>query len=202
MSLLDQGKVWKIRGVVWSTLMSADVMGRLIDSCRKVLTQFLADVTIYKDRRKRSEEGRSPGFGMTLWAETKTGVVYSAEVVSAPKGTSDEVSAPDELGRRCATSLLREIARGGCVDSSSQSMACLLMALRDKDVAKVKMGQLTDYTIGFLRNLRDFFGLVFQVEEDKSNDETADGETLQTGDPKFILKCMGVGYRNLNRVVL
>ena len=54
---------------------------------------------------------RSPGFGMTLWAETKTGVVYSAEVVSAPKGTSDEVSAPDELGRRCATSLLREIAR-------------------------------------------------------------------------------------------
>lgn len=201
-TLLDEGKVWKIRGVAWATKISADVMGRMIDGCRSILTKFLADVKIYKDRRKGLAEGRSPGFGMTLWAQTKTGVVYCAEVVSNPKGSKDGPSVPDDLGKECATCLLCEISRGGCVDSGSQSFACLMMVLRDKDVSKIKMGQLTNYTIGFLRNLRDFFGVTFHIEEEKNADSSLNDEELQTGDQKLILKCSGVGYRNLNRVVL
>lgn len=59
------------------------------------------------------------------------------------------------------------------------------------------------FRVGFLRNLRDFFGVTFHIEEeDKNADLSLNGEELQTGDQKLILKCSGVGYRNLNRVVL
>ena len=36
--------------------------------------------------------------------------------------------------------------QGGCVDSSTQSLALLMMALGDKDVSKVKLGPLSPYT--------------------------------------------------------
>lgn len=52
---------------------------------------------------------------MTLWAQTKTGVVYCAEVVSNPKGSKDGPSVPDDLGKECATRLLSEISRVGLV---------------------------------------------------------------------------------------
>lgn len=60
-------------------------------------------------------EFRSPGFGMTLWAQTKTGIIYCAEVVSNPKGSKDGPSVPDDLGKECATALLCEISKVGLV---------------------------------------------------------------------------------------
>ncbi len=53
---------------------------------------------------------RSPGFGLTLVAETVNGTFLGAEVVSTPQGQGDPVL-PEDLGRDCAKLLLEEIYR-------------------------------------------------------------------------------------------
>ena len=54
---------------------------------------------------------RSPGFGLTLVAETTTGVFLTAEVCSNPKGSEDGPSVPEDLGKLGAKLLLEEIYR-------------------------------------------------------------------------------------------
>ena len=41
---------------------------------------------------------------------------------------------------------LQLIIQGGCCDSAMQSIVLLYMAMGEKDVSKVKMGNLTDYS--------------------------------------------------------
>lgn len=53
---------------------------------------------------------RSPGFGLTLVAETVNGTFLSAEMASTPRGQGDPVL-PEELGKNCAKLLLEEVYR-------------------------------------------------------------------------------------------
>lgn len=55
---------------------------------------------------------RSPGFGLTLVAETLNGSFLSAEMSSTPQGQGDPVL-PEDLGRDCAKLLLEEVYRVG-----------------------------------------------------------------------------------------
>lgn len=52
--------------------------------------------------------------------------------------------------------------------------------------------------IEFLRNIREFFQVMFNVEAHKSEEQ----DTLSLGDGKLLLTCMGIGYTNLNKVIL
>lgn len=52
---------------------------------------------------------RSPGFGLTLVAESTTGVFYSAEAVSNPAG--EEFIVPEDIAKQASYSLLEEIYR-------------------------------------------------------------------------------------------
>lgn len=49
------------------------------------------------------------------------------------------------------------------------------------------------YRIQFLRDLRDFFGVVFKIEPLKEEDEVLD---------QVVLTCVGVGYTNISRRIL
>lgn len=60
---------------------------------------------------------------------------------------------------------------GGVVDRSHQSLFLMLMALTPEDVSKVRFGALTPQTIDTLRILRDAFGVVFRIKEDRSEAE-------------------------------
>ena len=102
----------------------------------------------------------------------------------------------EDLGLDAAKFLLEEIFRGGCVDSTSQSLALLLAALGPKDVSRVVTGPLTDYTVSFLRHLKDFFEVVFKLE--KYSEAEAE-EELNLGADKVLLTCVGVGYTNLSK---
>lgn len=53
---------------------------------------------------------RSPGFGLSLVAETTNGTFLSAELASNPQGQGAAVL-PEDLGRNCAKLLLEEIYR-------------------------------------------------------------------------------------------
>ena len=54
---------------------------------------------------------RSPGFGLTLVAETINGAFLAAESASNPKGSDREPTVPEDLGKEAALLLLEEIYR-------------------------------------------------------------------------------------------
>ena len=70
------------------------------------------------------------GYGLSLTATTTEGVRYSAE------GCAGKTSLPEDLGLAVAQMLCEEIRRGGCVDTSHQALACLLMVLGPEDVSR------------------------------------------------------------------
>ena len=83
---------------------------------------------------------RSPGFGLSLVAESTTGVLLASEWMGEG-GTT-----PEDVGLNAAKLLYRQIAQGGCVDVSAQWFVLLLMTLCDGNVSKARMGRLSDFT--------------------------------------------------------
>ena len=61
---------------------------------------------------------------------------------------------------------MQEVAFRACVDTQHQSLALLLMALGPEDVSKVRFGKLSNFTIQYLRDIREFFGIVFKIKTD------------------------------------
>ena len=84
--------------------------------------------------------------------------------------------------------LCEEIARGGCVDATHQSLMFTMMVLSPEDVTKIRTGPLTRYSIKSLRHLKAFFGVTFKLTPDP-----ATGTVLAA--------CLGKGYRNMAKKV-
>ncbi|XP_007229717.2 RNA 3'-terminal phosphate cyclase-like protein [Astyanax mexicanus] len=192
--LTDPGKIKRIRGTAYSVRVSPQMANRIVDSARSILNKLIPDIYIYTDHMKGASSGKSPGFGLVLVAETLNGTCLSAELSSTPQGRGDQML-PEELGKNCAKLLLEEIYRGGCVDSTNQSLALLYMTLGQQDVSKTLLGPLSPYTIEFLRHIRDFFQIMFKIET-----QTAD-EDQQKGGDKVLMTCVGAGYTNISKSI-
>ena len=123
---------------------------------------------------------RSPGFGLSLVAESTTGALTTAECFAKAGET------PEDLGRKAAKMLLAEIQKGGCADTLSHSLNLLLMTLCPPDVCKIRLGKLTPGTVQFMRDLKVMFGQVFRIDTDQ------DSKTI-------IVTGTGTGYTNLNK---
>lgn len=175
--LLDMGRVKRVRGIAYSTRVSPQTANRVVDAARGVLNKLLPDVYIYTDHFRGADAGLSPGFGLSLCAESTTGALSGAECVARPG------ELPEDLGKRAAWLMLEEISRGGCVDTQNQAMCLLFMACNKEDVSKVKLGKLSPFTVNFLRDMRDFLGVTFKL---KPNDE----------DGTVDAACIGTGYTN------
>uniref|UniRef100_F7A1P3 RNA terminal phosphate cyclase like 1 n=1 Tax=Ornithorhynchus anatinus TaxID=9258 RepID=F7A1P3_ORNAN len=143
--LTDPGKIKRIRGMAYSVRVSPQIANRIVESARSILNKFIPDIYIYTDHMKGAYSGKSPGFGLSLVAETTNGTFLSAELASNPRGQGTAVL-PEDLGKNCAKLLLEEVFRGGCVDSTNQSLVLLLMTLGQQDVSKVLLGPLSPYT--------------------------------------------------------
>ena len=85
---------------------------------------------------------------------------------------------PEDLGLRASAS--------GCVDTGVQSLALLWMCLGPEDVARIRVGTLSQYTISSLRLFRMAFGVEFKVRADHES-------------KTVLLSCLGTGYRNMAR---
>lgn len=55
---------------------------RMVDAARGILNQLLADVYIFTDAAAGAAAGVSPGYGITLVAETTSGCLLSAEATA------------------------------------------------------------------------------------------------------------------------
>ncbi|KAH0459716.1 hypothetical protein IEQ34_012530 [Dendrobium chrysotoxum] len=195
---IDEGMVKRIRGVTFSTRVSPQFGNRMVFAARGVFNRFLPDVHIFTDHRSGQSGGRSPGYGISLVAETTTGCLISADMaVSHPKTEVDalmnfdekpELMSPEDVGTQVASMLLGEIEGGGVVDSSHQGLLFLLCAVCPPDVSKVRVGKLTPYSIATLRNIRDFLGVKFVIKPEPTTNTV-------------ILKCVGCGLKNLSRKI-
>eukprot|EP01085_Mycamoeba_gemmipara_P004969 Mycagemm_TRINITY_DN10691_c0_g1::TRINITY_DN10691_c0_g1_i1::g.4969::m.4969 type:complete len:356 gc:universal TRINITY_DN10691_c0_g1_i1:1080-13(-) len=180
LTMVDEGKVARVRGVCYVTRMSPATANRVVDGARSVLQDWSEDVFIYVEHPKGAEGGLSSGFGLSLVAESSTGCFLSAEGI----GSAGQL--PEELGQRVARLLLAEVAQGGCIDTAMQSIPLTLMALNTEDLSKLRVGKLSPYSIECLRLLREFFGITFKVDAD------AESRTV-------LLSCLGIGFQNLSK---
>ncbi|CAL5407202.1 unnamed protein product [Camellia sinensis] len=140
-------------------------------------------------------ESMSPGYGISLVAETTIGCfIFADTAVSYARGDEEgeiedeekkELMPPVDVGEQIASILLGKIERG-VVDSTHQGLLFILCALCPQDVSKVRVGKLSPYGIETPRNIRDFLGVKFVIKPDPS-----------TG--TVILKCVGCGLTNLSR---
>ena len=88
----DEGLVKRVRGVAFTLRLSPQTGNRLVDAARGVLNKFLPDVYIFTDHHpgdgreggKGAPRGKksSPGFGLSLVAETTTGCLLGADAAS------------------------------------------------------------------------------------------------------------------------
>ena len=117
---------------------------------------------------------------MSLTAETTTGVILTKDFNF---GNSKQFTLPEELGARAAYGMLDEVFGGGCIDSTNQSFALLLMAVSTGDnISALKLGRITQQSIALLRNLKSFFNVNFKIEQcqddvydDSSSEEEENG---------------------------
>lgn len=109
----------------------------------------------------------------------------------------EEPSVPEEIGTQAAQRLLQEIYFGGVADSAAQGIAILCMALGQKNVSKIVLGPLTEYSIALLQHLRDFFGITFKLAPYEPEDDST-----ENGANRVVLTCVGIGYSNISKRVI
>eukprot|EP00045_Choanoeca_perplexa_P005772 m.48384 g.48384 ORF g.48384 m.48384 type:complete len:360 (-) comp13285_c0_seq3:72-1151(-) len=177
---VDVGLIKRIRGLVYTARIAPTTANRVIDKCRQVLNTFIPDVYLYTDHYTGKEAGISPGYGLSLVAETSTKALLSIELAAG------QGQLPEELGETAAHLLCEEIDRGGCFDTQSQTLCFLFMTLGPEDVSKVRIGKLSPFSIQFLRDLKQFFNVTFKLK--------ADPETTTT-----LTSAVGIGYTNVHK---
>ena len=157
----------------------------------------------HASRLSLTECFRSPGYALTLLAESTTFATYCAEAISEPG------IAPEDVGLKATRALLAEIEKGGCVDQRHQILVLLMMVLGSEDVGRCRMSEptsktwvpfrgwvspalSTSYRIQFLRDVKAFFGTSFKiVPADPSDPECT----------QLLYSCYGTGYVNANRTL-
>jgi RNA 3'-terminal phosphate cyclase-like protein len=194
--LESTGKIKRVRGLSYCFKANPGIVNRMVDSSRAVLNKYLPDVYITTDCHQKS---KSSGYGLVLVAEsTELHITHCAEkssMVGADSHSETDPQTPmlpEDIGRSTAMTLIEKIVQGGSVDFIMQCVVLLYSALGNRDVSKVRVGPLTDYTIQFLRHMKDFFGVEYKLDTNNDPDDDADDQTVT-------LTCIGVGFTNINR---
>lgn len=143
----DAGRIRRIRGIAYSTRVSPQFANRMVEAARAMLNRYIPDIYLYTDVYKGEDSGKSPGYGLTLVAQSTTDALHAAEALSVAPAKGESVSqTPEDIAAHAARLLLQEISGGGAVDSSHQWLVLLLMVLGKEDVGKCLMGDLTAHT--------------------------------------------------------
>jgi len=184
LNFVDPGKIKRIRGIAHAVRVSPQFSNRMIEASRSVLNRYIPDIYLYSDVYKGDDSGKSPGYALSILAESTTGAIHSSEAVSKP-GT-----APEDIALLASRALLSEVKRGGCVDRKHQSLVLLMMVLGSEDVGRCRLGEPSARTIQFLRDVKQAFGTSFKISPADANDSESS---------ELLFSCYGTGYVNANR---
>ena len=150
---------------------------------------FAKDLFIHTNNFSSKDGGNSPGFTISLVAESDSGVLTSVE------RTAEKGELPEQVGKECAILLCEEIRQGGITDSSHQALLLQLMVLTPEDVSKVRLVYLAEHSMDVLRLLYDAFGVMFKLKDDVvEGGDVNDHNTI-------LASCNGFGYQNYARKV-
>ncbi|GMH14156.1 hypothetical protein Nepgr_015997 [Nepenthes gracilis] len=151
----------------------------MIHSARGVFNRLLPDLHISTDHKVGEQAGNSPGYGISLVAETTSGCFISADTaisygIREETGEIEDDERKDlvpakDVGNQIAFIILGEIEQGGVVDSTHQGLLFLLCALCPRDISKVRVGKLSPYGIQSLKLVRDFLGVKFDIKPDPAS---------------------------------
>ncbi|OTB08873.1 hypothetical protein M426DRAFT_163164 [Hypoxylon sp. CI-4A] len=195
------GRIKRIRGVAYSTGVSASNNARMIHAAREVLNSLVSDIHIAAQydqaplvpdaaEKSGSKKRMGIGFGLSLVAESSAvGVLYSADVVVPPKGGV----IPEDIGKRCAYQLLETINNGGCVSGAAAGTVLTLMAMGSEDVGRLRLGRDiigTEQNIGLARDLKKFGASSWGLR-DADDDDSDD----------IIVSVKGTGVGNIGRKI-
>ncbi|KAF8892499.1 18S rRNA biogenesis protein [Infundibulicybe gibba] len=186
LNFIEPGKIKRIRGVAHAVRVTPQFSNRMIEASRSILNRYIPDIYLYSDVYKGVESGKSPGYALSLLAESTTSAIHCAEAISQPG------VAPEDIGLQATRALLAEINRGGCIDQKHQTLVLLLMVLGSEDVGRCRMSEPTPRTIQFLRDVRAFFGTSFKIIPTDPSD---------SGSSELLYSCYGTGYVNANRTL-
>ncbi|KAL8714863.1 MAG: hypothetical protein Q9220_001376 [cf. Caloplaca sp. 1 TL-2023] len=165
--LMNRGRVRRIRGVAYCTGVPASNNARMIEAARGVLNPLSADTYVYSDvssaphwpSKDKADSNlkikTGIGFGLSLVAESSTGCLHSADVVSPPSGGIP----PEDLGQQCAHQLLDSVAAGGTTSLVAAPTVLALMAMSSEDVGRLQVGKdiiSTEQIIGLGRDMKAF----------------------------------------------
>ncbi|KAG6814502.1 hypothetical protein H0H92_000027 [Tricholoma furcatifolium] len=183
LNFVEPGKIKRIRGVAHAVRVNPQFSNRLIESSRSILNRYIPDIYLYSDVYKGDESGKSPGYALSLLAESTTSAIHCAEAISKPG------IAPEDIGLEAARALMAEVNSGGCVDRKHQILVLLMMVLGSEDVGRCRMSEPTPRTIQFLRDVKQFFGTSFKIVP------------VEPGSNQLLYSCYGTGYINANRAL-
>ena len=170
-----------MRGTCAGSKISTSILNEIKDKCKVQILEYLPDVWIYSDYFKGDKASRSAGYSLSLQAETTTGAMITYD-------HSYENGTVEAFVNRAVAAFLDEIEHSGCISTNYQWFALTLMALSEKKTSSIKLGRVSPFTVECLRLMRDYMGVVFEIEESKTEDMA-------------IFKCLGIGYQNYARIV-
>ena len=156
--ILDLRKISALKGVAYCARVSPSVANRLVDAARNVLrpTGCLVDITT--DVWRGENSGKSPGFGLTLFSESKkTPIRYCVEDIGGPGET------PEDVGTRVAYNLMDLIQGSGCMGRNQLELAFVYMVVGKEDIGRVLVNkkQLDARLVLLLRDIKTIFGTNF-----------------------------------------
>lgn len=180
-TLLEKGYVKRIRGVCAGSKISTTFLSRTVNKTREVFNQYLPDVWVFTDYFKGDKSSVSPGYSLSLVAETNTGSLLTADATL-------ENNDPEEVAVLATSRLLDEIKYAGVVSTHHQWFLLTLMAFSERKTSQAKLGRVSPFTIECLRILKEFFGVIFEIEESET-------------DGMAIFSVLGLGLQNYARIV-
>ncbi|VEU21205.1 DEKNAAC102142 [Brettanomyces naardenensis] len=160
--ILDIPKVSAIRGIAYCARVSPSVANRLVDSARSVLRPAGCEVNITTDVWRGENAGKSPGFGLTLFTESKnTPLRYSVDDMGGPGET------PEDIGERVGYNLLELIQQSGCLGRNQLELAFVYMVIGKEDIGRIIVNkqQIDGKIVSLLRDIKKVFGTEFFFKE-------------------------------------
>jgi len=148
--------VKRVRGVAYTKGVAPQFALRMVDTARAVLNNFIPDVWIYTDNYKGERKTGSPGFGISLVAETLKGHLIGADMATGSHVLSNEPqmsrvsSSPD-----CKTDILSLVGMRSEDDDGSLTEQLTESELMGRMVARrllleISNGGIVDSTHQYL----------------------------------------------------
>lgn len=199
---MNPGRIKTVRGVAYSTGVSASNNARMIQTARGVLNPLVPDTYIAADAspaplipapdktNPNAKRKTGLGFGLFLVAESSTGCLFSADIASPPEGGVP----PEDIGKRCAYQLLEMISKGGCVAPAAAPTMFMLMAMGSEDVGRLQVGReiiADEGMIQFARDLTKFGAAGWGIRDASSENQNGD----------VVVSIVGRGIGNVGRKI-